>query len=312
MTKEDEHAKAHTVKHTKTSDGPPVSGVRLKGLRWLSRKLETPMLILSFVWLIDIVAELVMGMNPFLLILGTLLWTLFIFYFVLRLSLAPSRRIFLKRNWVFVLAILVLILRFVPYFQTIPYVRALTATFGVQVIWIFASAHLALRSLRRRMGRRGAGYAIIFAVVVLIAGAAGILHFERDSPNPQGIHSYPKALWWVAMQITNIGSGYQPTTPGGLIVCLGISIFAVAIFGYLTAIFATIIIGKDAEDPRTEIPNQASILQLSGEVALLRKSMEEILQSLNGKLDVLSGKPPLAPGEDHPNQGAFDTATETI
>ena len=67
-------------------------------------------------------------------------------------------------------------------------------------------------------------------------------------------------------------------TPGGQALCLGISIFAVAIFGYLTAVFAAFIIGRDAEDPRSEIPNQTSIHQLSGEVALLRKSIEDVLR----------------------------------
>jgi voltage-gated potassium channel len=80
------------------------------------------------------------------------------------------------------------------------------------------------------------------------------------------------------MQITNIGSAYQPVTVGGHILCLGISIFAVAIFGYLTAVLAAIIIGREAEDPKSEIPNQTSILQLSGEVAQLRTAIEEVLK----------------------------------
>jgi voltage-gated potassium channel len=105
-----------------------------------------------------------------------------------------------------------------------------------------------------------------------------MLHFENNSPDAQGIHSYPKALWWVAMQITNMGSGYQPVTVGGHVLCLGISIFAVAIFGYLTAVFAAFFIGRDAEDPKSEIPNQTSIHQLSAEIALLRKAIEDVLK----------------------------------
>jgi len=57
-------------------------------------------------------------------------------------------------------------------------VRALTATFGMQVIWIFASADLGMRSLRRALGRRGAGYALALTLVVIFAGAAGMVHFE--------------------------------------------------------------------------------------------------------------------------------------
>jgi voltage-gated potassium channel len=251
-------------------------------LKALPRKLERPMLFLSFVWFLVIITELVNGITPGLLSLGTVLWVVFVCYFGLRLAIAADRALFLRRNWLFVLAILVPMLRFVPFLQSFPLARALTATFGMQVVWMFASADQGLRSLRRTMGRRGAGYALTFTLVVILAGAAGMLHFEQNSAGPQGIHSYPKAIWWVAMQMTNIGSGYQPVTRGGETLCLGISIFAAAIFGYLTAVFATFLIGQDAEDPKSAIPNQTSIQQLSSEVALLRKSIEDVLRCVPG------------------------------
>jgi voltage-gated potassium channel len=267
------------------------------------------MLLLSFVWFLVIITELVNGTSPLLLSLGTVLWALFVLYFGLRLAIVPNRGTFLKRNWLFVLAILVPVLRFFPFLQRLPLARALTATFGMQVIWMFASADQGLRSLRRTMGRRGTGYAFTFTAVVLLAGAAGMLHFENESPDPQGIHNYPKALWWVAMQLTNIGSGYRPVTVGGHVLCLGISIFAVAIFGYLTAVFAAFFIGRDAEDPKSEIPNQTSIHQLSAEVVLLRKAIEDVLRRIpdaaarspepeepsqikRGKVSVVTGPPP--------------------
>jgi voltage-gated potassium channel len=246
-------------------------------LKTLPQKLDRPMLLLSFVWFLVIIIELVNGTGPLLLSLGTALWSLFVIYFGLKLGIAPNRITFLKRNWLFVLAILVPMLRFFPFLQRFPVARALTATFGMQVIWMFASADEGLRSLHRAMGRRGTGYALTFTMVVILAGAAGMLHFEDCSPDPQGIHSYPKALWWSAMQITNIGSGYRPATAGGQVLCLGISIFAVAMFGYLTAVVAAVIIGHDAVDPKSEIPNQSSINQLSDEVAQLRKAIEDVL-----------------------------------
>ncbi len=275
-------------------------------LKTLPRKLERPMLLLSFVWFLVIITELVNGTSLLLLSLGTVLWALFVIYFGLRLAIVPKRVMFLKRNWLFVLAILVAILRFFPLLQKLPLARAVTATFGMQVIWMFASADQGLRSVRRTMGRRGTGYALTFTAVVLLAGAAGMLHFENEATDPRGIHSYPKALWWVAMQLTNIGSGYQPVTFGGHVLCLGISIFAVAIFGYLTAVFAAFFIGRDAEDPKSEIPNQTSIRQLSGEVALLRKAIEDVLKLVPATAQV-TAEPPQLPkefGEIRPGQGS--------
>jgi voltage-gated potassium channel len=279
-------------------------------LETLPRKLEWPMLLLSFVWFLVIITELVNGTSALLLSLGTVLWALFVIYFALRLAMVPNRGTFLKRNWLFVLAILVPVLRFFPLLQTFPLARALTATFGMQVIWMFASADQGLRSLRRTMGRRGTGYALAFTMVVILAGAAGMLHFENNSSNPQGIHSYPKALWWVAMQITNIGSGYQPVTLGGHVLCLAISIFAVAIFGYLTAVFAAIFIGRDAEEPKSEMSNQTSIHQLSGEVALLRKAIEEVLKRVPGAAPGLGEPPHLTEAPSQIKRGTIPVATE--
>lgn len=251
-------------------------------LKELLPKLERPMLLVSFIWFLVIVAELVGGTNPWLLELGTVFWALIVVYVGLRMSAAPDRTLFLKKNWLFVLAVLVSILRIIPFLQALPWVRALTATFGLQVIWIFASADQGLRSMSRMMGRRGVGYALTFTAVVVVAGAAGMLHFENGAGGVEGIHSYPRALWWVSMQITNIGSGYQPTSRGGEVLCLGISVYAAAMFGYLTAVFAALFIGHDAKDPRLDISTQTSILRLSEEFALLRKSNEDVLQRLNG------------------------------
>jgi voltage-gated potassium channel len=249
-------------------------------LKTLQRKLEIPMLLLSFVWMLVIIAELVHGMTSMLLWLGTSLWALFVLFFCVRLVTAPKRLTFLKRNWLFILAIAVSILRFFPYLGDFTLIRVLTATFGLQVIWLFASADQGLRSLGRAMGHKGTGYAVALAVIVVLTGGAGMLYFEKDSFDPLGIHSYPRALWWAAMQMTNIGSGYRPTTDGGQIVCLAVSVFAMAIFGYLTAILATFFVGHDAKDPNSEIAGQRSILQLQEEILFLRSSMEEVLKRL--------------------------------
>jgi voltage-gated potassium channel len=247
------------------------------------KKLELPMLFLSFVWLCILITELAYGTSPALSYCGTGIWILFIFYFNMRLVTVANRITFLKKHWIFVLAILVPVLRFFPFLQPFPLVRALTATFGIQVIWIFASADQGMRSLRRALGRRGAGYALALTFVVIFAGAAGMLHFEGLSDDPQKIHTYPKALWWTAMQMTNIGTGYSIMTPGGRILCLGISVYAAAMFGYLTALFATFLIDRDAKDPKPEIARQKSVQELKDEITQLRSSIEDLVNRLSNK-----------------------------
>ena len=159
-------------------------------LLWLEKHIELPMLFLGFVWFCILIIELAYGTNPTLSGLGTGTWILFILYFIMRLLTAAKRLAFLRRNWLFVVAILIALLRFFPFLHAFPLVRAVTATFGMQVVWIFASADQGMRSLRRVLGRRGAGYALAFTFVVMFAGAAGMLHFEGMADDPQSIRSY--------------------------------------------------------------------------------------------------------------------------
>jgi voltage-gated potassium channel len=247
----------------------------------LDEKLELPMLILSFVWLCILITELVFGSNPVLSGFGTSIWFGFILYFMMRLMTVANRMVFLKKNWFFILAILVSVLRFFPFLQPLVLVRALTATFGMQVIWIFASADLGMRSLRRALGRRGAGYALALTLVVIFAGAAGMVHFEGVLDDPQSIHTYPRALWWTAMQMTNISTAYSIKTTGGRFLCLGISVYAAGMFGYLTALFATFLIDREAKDPKPENAHLKSIQDIHVEMIQMRRLIEDIATSLH-------------------------------
>ena len=267
------------------------------------KKLEWPMLFLSFVWFCILIIEIVYDTSPVLSGVGSGIWILFIFYFALRLAIVANRMAFLKKNWLFILAIVVSALRFFPFLQPFPLVRALTATFGMQVIWIFASADQGMRFLRVALGRRGAGYALALTFVVLFAGAAGMLHFEGISDDPQRIQTYPKALWWTAMQMTNIGTAYSIKTTGGRIICLGISVYAAAMFGYLTALFATFLIDRDAKDPKPEIARQKLVQEVKDEIIQLRRLIEEKLGdkgdiSQSAAISKLKSKDPK--GSNHP------------
>jgi len=109
----------------------------------------------------------------------------------------------------------------------------------------------------------------------LFAGAAGMLHFEGNVEDDQGIHTYLRALWWTAMQLSNMGSGYVIRTTGGRIVDLSVSIYAVAIFGYMTALLASLLIDREVKDPKPEIAYQKSLQALKEEIIQLRHLIEE-------------------------------------
>ena len=253
---------------------------------WLvnfEKKIQMPMLFLSFIWLCILIAELISSASSALSSFGTILWVLFILYFILRLVMAPSKSVLLKKNWLFILAILVSTLRFFPLLEPFLLVRGLTITLGMQVIWIFASADQGIRFVRRALGKRGVGYVLSLTAVIIFAGSAGILHFESMVNDASRIQSYPNAIWWTTMQLTNIGSAYEMKTVGGRIICLAISVYAAGMFGYLTALFASLIIDREIKVPKSEVVDSKQIQELRNEISQLRFMIETFVKTQKNK-----------------------------
>src|SRR3546814_15468359 len=88
----------------------------------------------------------------------------------------------------------------------------------------------------------------------------------------EGFRSYGEALWWTAMLVTSIGSEFWPQTAEGRILCLIISIYGFAIFGYVTATLASLFVGQDAKD---KAASAAAVESLRAEIAALHADMKE-------------------------------------
>jgi len=157
--------------------------------------------------------------------------------------------------------VLLPILRILNIQRELPWIKYVTATSGLQLVWFFFSVNRGMQAPRESMRRRGFAYAIALTLIVVFAGAAGMFYFESPIKE-SNITSFSVALYFAAMQITTIGSQYAPVTLEGEIICLGISIFACAMFGYLTAILATFFIGRDAADPGAELAGQSYVARL--------------------------------------------------
>jgi voltage-gated potassium channel len=127
-----------------------------------------------------------------------------------------------------------------------------------------------MNALRRSLGRRGLGYVLATTVLIALLGAAGMLAFEPASRVPGGSENFADALWWTAMILTTIGSAFWPVTGEGRLLCLLLSVYGFAVFGYLAASFATFFIGEEAKASDSELPGKADIASLKQEIANLR------------------------------------------
>src|SRR5438093_10174838 len=90
---------AAPLPHTRAEERAAIDEQRWEILQRLQRWLETPMVVLGFVWLAVLVVDLVWGVNPLLRDLGNLIWILFGVDFAGRFLLAPKKRAFLRANW---------------------------------------------------------------------------------------------------------------------------------------------------------------------------------------------------------------------
>ena len=242
--------------------------------------LETPLLILGFVWLVLLVIELTGNLSATLELAGTIIWIIFILDFSLKMLLAPDKTDYLKSNWLTALSLLVPALRVFRIFRVFRVLRAARAVRGVRLFRVLTSLNRGMKSLSASFNRRGFGYVVALSVIVVFAGAAGMLAFENQVEG--GIKTYGDALWWTAMMITTIGSEYFPKTAEGRVLCFILALYGFAVFGYVTATLATFFVGRDAENKEAEIIGTEDINALRNEIALLREEIKLLNISQNG------------------------------
>jgi voltage-gated potassium channel len=237
------------------------------------------MMVMGFAWLVIIIVQLVNGLSRPLKVAATAIWIVFILDFILRFSLAPRKKQFLKSNWLTTLALVIPALRV---FQVVGIVRVLAATGGLNIVQIVGTLNRGMNALGSTLGRRGFGYVSLLTIFVTLLGAAGIYALEHKVPDPNGIHDYGNAIYWTFMMITTIGSAYWPQTTGGKILTVLLSFYAVAILGYIAASLATFFIDRDADDPKAAVASDKSVEKVLEEVRALRA---EIVQQRQKSLD---------------------------
>jgi voltage-gated potassium channel len=252
---------------------------RTELLQRLENALETPMLVLAFAWLGLLVLELTRGESPLFEVIGTLIWIVFLLNFAVELVLAPDKLTYFKRNWLTALSLLVPALRIARVFRIARLLRVARAGRGLRLLRVVSSLNRGMQALGSSLSRRGFGYVVALTVLVTFAGAAGMYTFERTTPG--GLESYSEALWWTAMVMTTMGSQDWPQTAEGRVLCVCLSLYAFAVFGYVTATLATFFVGRDAANDQAELAGARELDALKGEIALLRNEILALSQRLS-------------------------------
>lgn len=246
---------------------------RLGVLKELEEWLDGPMILLSLVWLVLVVVELTWGESELLSTFGTIIWVIFIAEFALRLMLAPDRIAFLKRSWLTVLSLAVPALRM---FRALRVLRAARALRGARLVRIVGTANRSMNALRETLHRRRFGYVAGLTLLVIILGAAGMLSFEPASEVEGGFTSFGHALWWTAMLVSSLGSDFWPVTTEGRVLTLLLTVYGLAVFGYITASFASFFVGRDAAEPSAPVAGAAALDEVLQELRELRREVAQL------------------------------------
>lgn len=248
---------------------------RFELLQRLEDRLEIPMVVLGLAWLALLVVELVRGLTPLMETIGTVIWIIFILDFILKFTLAPRKLEYVRHNWLTVIALIVPALRVLRAVRAVAVLRAARAARGLRLVKVVGSLNRGMRALGATMNRRGFRYVARLTLLVTLAGAAGMYAFENQNADGRGLNDYGTALWWTAMIMMTMGSEYWPQTAEGRVLCLLLSLYAFAMFGYLTATLASYFIGRDAENDDAEVAGAKSVESLRREIAALREELRE-------------------------------------
>lgn len=242
--------------------------------------LEAPMLVLAFVWLVLLVVELTRGESQLFYVLGTAIWIVFILDFAVKLVLAPDKFEYLKGNWLTAISLVIPALRLFRVFRALRLLRLARTGRGLRLVRVVSSLNRGMKALGASLSRRGFGYVVALTLLVTFAGAAGMFAFESEVPG--GPNSYVESLWWTAMVMTTIGSQYWPETAEGRVLCLFLALYALGVFGYVTAALATFFVGRDAESSDAELAGATQLTLLRDEVLALRDEIRALSRQLPG------------------------------
>ncbi len=274
--------------HATDADQTQVEHQRLELLRHLDALTAAPLVALSFVWLLLLILDLTVGLHPWLQTLSTVIWVLFGLDFLVGFLIAPRKGEYLRHNWLTVISLLLPALRVLRLFRALRLLRAARAVRSINLLRLLTSLNRGMRAVTATIGRRGVGYVVALTVIVTFAGAAGMAFFESPAAvDDGGLGNYGEALWWTAMIMTTMGSDYWPRTVEGRILAWLLSVYAFAIFGYITATIASYFFERDAaaaapaDASRTRSSADAAALQ--AELAALRRQVAALTERLDGR-----------------------------
>lgn len=179
--------------------------------------------------------------------------------FALRFYAAESRRTYLKRHWVDLLALLpaVRFLRFLRLGRLLYVLQAARVLrLGVLVRFLVESDRIG-NQIRWVAARQGVHVLLISALGLVVVG--GSLVWELEHTTNASFQNWGDAVWWAFATMTTVGYGNGPQTVLGRGIAALIMVIGIACFGLITATVTAYFLRGDKQ----EVSNQDLMSALS-------------------------------------------------
>lgn len=169
------------------------------------------------------------------------IWGVFAAALVATLIVSSDRRGYLRRHWLNLLVV------------AIPLCGPFLSARAMQWIWAGGATGRVLEGSRRLLVRRGTGFLLIGASLVVGVAAALIVSVERDDPSST-IHSYGDGLWWAMTTFATVGYGDKyPVTAAGRGIAVALMLLGIAAFGVVTAKLAALFVEEQEDDAKMHL-----------------------------------------------------------
>lgn len=190
-------------------------------------------------------------------------WAMFVVDFLVRVTLADNRRLYVLRHWLDIVVIALPLLRPLRLLRLIPLLSVID------------------RRAVTRLHGRVAVYVVGGALLLAFVGALAELNAERHARHAT-IVTFGDALWWAVTTMTTVGYGdTYPVTDIGRWVAAALMVGGVALLGTVTATFASWLVDRVSSVRSGEAELLAAVARLEAKLDALAQEGGERTRAIS-------------------------------
>jgi voltage-gated potassium channel len=250
-----------------------------------SAAIDTPLTVLSVLWLpvlvVPLVVHLSRSLNATFNGIDYFVWAVFVVEYITKLYLAPSRRRFVTHHLIDLAVI------------ALPMLRPLRTLRLLRLLRVGVVLTNALGRARDIITHRGLHF-VLLTVLALVLVCSGLEVAFEENASGSNIHSYGDALWWAVVTVTTVGYGDRyPVTAAGRGVAVVLMLVGIGLIGVLTATVASYFVETKAESDKVEINERLDRIEAMLS-AILERTEERVIH--------LDGNDRAAPAGNEPGR----------